>query len=118
MVFHPIDCIDIVRRDYKRVSLVAVPVFVGLSILMNYVCIFFTHYSMGSRTPTDANFLLEAALVIIPLLSWTVAAYAMSAILNGESRFCELLTVSSYGDISSVYPASAQSRILPAILRY
>jgi len=96
MIFHPLDCIDIIKRGHTSAAAWVCPVFIGVTVLVNYVCIFITHYSIGSKTPTDANILLEAAIVAVPLISWVIAAYAMSAILNGESRFTELLTVSSY----------------------
>ena len=96
MIFHPLDCLDILKRDHRLSAVWAAPVFTGITFVVNYVCIFFSHYSMGGKMPIDANILLEAALVAVPLLSWTAAAYAMSAIMSGESRFTELLTASSY----------------------
>jgi streptogramin lyase len=95
MVFHPADATDILKRDFGKRQLWGVPVFLAAAFVMNYICIYFTHYSLGEKTAKEADLLLEATLVVAPLLSWVAAAYALSAITNGESRFAHLLLTSS-----------------------
>lgn len=94
---HPLDSIDILKAQRKKkTAWLAIPIFLLATIAVNYTYIFYAHYSLGSKQPEDANILLEAALVLIPFLSFTVAAYFMSSIMNGESKFKEQLLCYSY----------------------
>lgn len=94
---HPLDSIDILKAQRKKkTAWLAIPIFLLAAILVNYTYIFYAHYSLGGKQPEDANILLEAALVLIPFLSFAVAAYFMSSIMNGESKFKEQLLCYSY----------------------
>lgn len=95
MIFHPLDNIDIIKRDKKR-TLWAVPLFTLLAVVVNYTYIFYAHYSLNSKSPADANILLELAMVLVPFFSWILCAYLISAISSGESTFKELMVASSY----------------------
>ena len=96
ILFHPLDFMDILKRDYTKKSMWAAPALMGITVIVNYVCIYFTHYSLGGRQAVDANILLEMAVIVLPLVSWSIASYAMTAIMNGETHFGEVLTASSY----------------------
>ncbi len=94
---HPLDSIDILKAQRKKkTAWLAVPIFLVAAILVNYTYIFYSHYSLGSKQPEDANILLEAALVLVPFMSFTVAAYFMSSIMSGESKFKEQLLCYCY----------------------
>lgn len=94
---HPLDSIDILKAQRKKkTAWLAIPIFLLATIVVNYTYIFYSHYSLGSKQPKDANILLEAALVLIPFLSFAVAAYFISSIMNGESKFKEQLLCYSY----------------------
>ena len=94
---HPLDSIDILKAEVKKKrSYLAVPLLLALCVIVNYTSVFYTHYSLSSKRPENADFLIEAAIVILPFLSFTVATYFMSSIMNGESKFSEQITAYSY----------------------
>lgn len=94
---HPLDNIDILKvQTKKKTAWLAIPGLLLTTIIVNYTYIFFAHYSLNTKQPNDANILLEAALVLVPFLSFTVASYFMSSIMSGESKFTEQLLVYSY----------------------
>lgn len=92
IVFHPLDCMDIIKREKKQARLWVVPVLYLLAFLVNYAYIFLVHFPLESKNPADASLLLEAAMVIVPLFSWVVGSYLMTAITSGESTFLESLS--------------------------
>ena len=96
IVFHPLDCMDIIKREKKQARLWVVPVLYLLAFLVNYAYIFLVHFPLESKNPADASLLLEAAMVIVPLFSWVVGSYLMTAITSGESTFLESLVASAY----------------------
>lgn len=94
---HPLDNIDILKvQTKKKTAWLAIPGLLLTTIIVNYTYIFFAHYSLNTKQPNDANILLEAALVLVPFLSFTVASYFMSSIMSGESKFTEQMLVYSY----------------------
>lgn len=96
ILFHPIDCFDMIKRERGSFRPLPVIVLYLLTAAMNYLYIFVVHFPLSSKKPTSANVLLELAMVLVPLFTWTVSSYAVTAIINGESRFGELLTAYSY----------------------
>ena len=96
IVFHPADCMVIVKRERDSLPLWQPTLLYLLAITVNYAYIFMVHFLFAEKETTDANLGLECAMVIVPLLTWTVAAYAMTAILSGESKFKEQFTAYAY----------------------
>lgn len=95
-VFHPIDCFDIIKRERGKFKPLPVIAMYLLAVLSNYLYIFIVHFPLSAKKATDANIALEFAMVIVPLFTFSVASYAVTAIINGESRFTELLTAQAY----------------------
>lgn len=95
-VFHPIDCFDIIKRERNKFNPLPVAVLYLLAVLVNYIYIFIVHFPISEKKAVDANIALEFAMVAVPLFTFTVASYAVTAIINGESRFTELLTAYAY----------------------
>ena len=99
ILFHPLDCCDIIKREHREGKREAVwlPVlFYLMAFLVNYLYIFLAHFPLATRDPMEASLWMEAALVIVPLFSWVVCSYAMTSIKNGESTFREVFTASGY----------------------
>lgn len=97
VLFHPMEFFDIVKRERtKKFPWLPVVCLYLLAFLANYSYIFIVNFQLASKEPIDANILLELALVVLPLLSWTVASFAMSSIMNGESRLLEITHATAY----------------------
>lgn len=96
IVFHPIDCLVIIKRERYKFNLLPIVVLNLLAVIVNYLYIFIVHFPLATKDSFDANIGLEFAMVIVPLFTWTVASYAITAIINGESHFTELLTANAY----------------------
>ena len=96
IIFHPIDCLDIIKRESKDFKIGNILLLNLLAVIVNYVYIFIVHFPLSQRNTIDANLGLELAMVVVPLLTWAIASYLITAIMSGESFFVELLTAYSY----------------------
>ncbi|MBR4073085.1 MAG: YIP1 family protein [Clostridia bacterium] len=92
ILFHPIDAFDIIKRERVKFRPIPVIVLYVLAVAVNYLYIFMVHFPLSSKKPVDANIALEFAMIFVPLLTWTVASYLITSIINGESKFTELVT--------------------------
>lgn len=95
-IFHPIDCFDIIKRERGKFKPLPVLILYLSAVLVNYLYIFIVHFPLSGKKVTDANIALELAVVVVPLFTFSVASYAVTAIINGESRFTEMLTAHAY----------------------
>lgn len=93
---HPFDCYDIIKRDTKRFKWYVPLIFYLLVTAVNYSYLFYVHFPLSLRDVTDANILLEAGIVVFPHISWVIASYAMTAIMDGESSFMQQFEAATY----------------------
>jgi len=96
MIFHPMEFLEIIKRERGRFRLMPVICLILLTAACNYTYIFYSNFALSTKQPQEANVFLEIAIVAIPLLTWVVASYATTAVITGECLFTELLTGSSY----------------------
>lgn len=96
IIFHPLDCLDIIKRERKSFKILPSLILYLLTVAMNYVYIFIVHFPLSQKNKFEANIGLELAMVVVPLITWTIASYAITSIINGESHFTELFTAYSY----------------------
>lgn len=96
IIFHPVDCLDIIKRERNTFRIVPSIILYLLAVIANYTYIFIVHFPLSQKSGLDANIGLELAMVAVPLITWTIASYAITSIINGESRFTELFTAYSY----------------------
>lgn len=96
MIFHPIDCLVMIKRERYKFNPLPVFLLYILAVLVNYAYIFMVHFPLAEKKGINANIGLELAMVVVPLFTWSIASYAITAIINGESHFTELLTAYAY----------------------
>ena len=95
IIFHPIDCMEIIKRENKF-NVLKLILFWGLAIVSSVIYEYTVHFPLATKSSDTINILLEAAIVIIPLFSWVLCSYAVTALMDGESTFITQLHVSCY----------------------
>lgn len=91
----PIDCMHIIKRESKFRLWIPV-IFYLIAVLSNYLYNFTVHFPLATKNYESINLILETAIFAVPLFSWVVCSYAMTALLDGESKFTEQFTVSAF----------------------
>lgn len=93
--YHPIDCMEIIKRENKF-RIWELPLFYGIAFISRVLYSYTVHFPLSTKNRDSINILLEAAVLIVPLLSWVICSYAMTALIDGESTFKNQLNVSCY----------------------
>jgi len=68
-------------------------------VIVRIAAIYIVHFPIASTHPRDANIWLETAKMLVPVLSWVVACYAISSISDGETLIGETFAAASYAII-------------------
>lgn len=95
-LFHPIVGFNYMKRDRTKFNYTPIFVILLLMIATKIFSIFVTHYPLATVNTRNANLIVECAVMVVPILSWVVASYAMTTILGGEVMFRECLMACCY----------------------
>ena len=114
---HPVDCFRIVQRDRSRFSFSAILSLYGILIAVRLLFIQTVHYPLQVSDPRYANWIMEAAILLVPLVSLAVCSFAISSIMDGEMMMRESLTAVIYSMMPYIVftmPLSLLSQLLGA----
>ncbi|MBS5479604.1 MAG: hypothetical protein KHX46_00540 [Clostridiales bacterium] len=96
-LFHPIDSLDIIKRERERKrALIPAVVLLLLAFFVNYLYVFIVSFQLQEKEAIDANLLLECGIIGVPLITWVVASFGITSILSGESKLPEIFIASCY----------------------
>ena len=91
-LFHPIDSLDIIKRERERKrALIPAVVLLLLAFFVNYLYVFIVSFQLQEKEAIDANLLLECGIIGVPLIS-----FGITSILSGESKLPEIFIASCY----------------------
>ncbi len=120
MLFHPIVVSEHIKRQrgepqFKRLTVILVLSILALALGVNIFSIYFTHYPLASVSVRKANLLLECGKLFVPVLTWVLASYAMTTILDGATKIGEAMLYNALALVPYVLftvPAVLLSRIM------
>ena len=85
-LFHPIDSLDIIKRERERKrALIPAVMLLLLAFFVNYLYVFFVSFQLQ-----------ECGIIGVPLITWVVASVGITSILSGESKLPEIFIASCY----------------------
>ena len=120
MLFHPIVVSEHIKRQrddakFKRLTVILVLSILALALGVNLFSIYFTHYPLATVSVRKANLLLECGKLFVPVLTWVLASYAMTTILDGATKIGEAMLYNALTLVPYVLftvPAVLLSRIM------
>ncbi|HEY0827467.1 MAG TPA: YIP1 family protein [Bacilli bacterium] len=71
-------------------------VLIGLAIAVRIISLRYLGFSFQTKEPYEISFFIEAGTIIVLWLSWVVANWAVSVILDGEGEFKHILVSSAF----------------------
>jgi len=96
-LFHPIVVTEHIKKQRERkMNWWPVIILLALALMVRVFSIYVTHYPLAAVEVRKANLLLECGKLFVPVLTWVLASYAMTTILDGETLLTETLLFSSY----------------------
>jgi len=114
-MFHPLVGFGYMKRDRTKFNYTPILVILLLMIFTKIFSIFVTHYPLATVNTRNANLIVECAVMVVPILSWVIASYAMTTILSGEVMFRECLMACCYSLIPYIIiqiPLSVATNIM------
>ena len=96
-LYHPIVVTEHIKRHRgEKKNWLPVIVLLVLTLAVRILSIYGTHYPLASVSVRKANLLLECGELFVPVLTWVLASYMMTTILDGETLLSETLLFSAY----------------------
>lgn len=96
-LYHPIVVTEHIKKQRgQRMNWLPVIILLALALGVRILSIYGTHYPLASVSVRKANLLLECGKLFVPVLTWVLASYMMTTILDGETLFTETLLFSAY----------------------
>ncbi len=114
VLFHPVVAFTYIQKERDDFKWYPVPILLGLAVIARLFSLQFTHYPL-SNLGTRPNLIFECATLFVPLISWAIASYLMTTIMDGETLFRESMLASSYALVPYILitvPLTLLSRIL------
>ncbi len=120
MLFHPIVVSEYIKKqrgnaEFKKMSAILVLALLALALGVSIFSIYFTHYPLASVSVRKANLLLECGKLFVPVLTWILASYAMTTILDGATKIGEAMiynTLALTPYVLFTVPAVLLSRVM------
>lgn len=112
---HPVSCFRIIQQDRKHFSFWPVIILYAMLVAVRLIFLQTVHYPLQTTDPRYANWIMECAMLLLPLLSLAVCAFAISSIMDGEMMMRESLTAVAYSMMPCVVfflPLSLLSHLL------
>ncbi|WP_041643709.1 YIP1 family protein [Mahella australiensis] len=96
VVFHPTDGFECIKAQRERFNYLPAIILLFMVIAERVAYIYLTHYPLATLLPRDANIWLEIMRMMLPILTWVVADYAVTTIMDGETLIRETLMATAY----------------------
>lgn len=94
-LFHPCETFENIRYMRGKLKWSPAFIFLGATVIVRIIYMHIVHYPLADIDLLDASYLLEAIKFLLPFITFVVAAYAVTAIMDGEVKFKELFVAGS-----------------------
>lgn len=95
VLFHPLDFFYDIQFNNRSKWHHAVILLV-LTAIVNMLNISWTGYSFEGRLPYQVSVVFETFWILLPWVSWCISNWAVSAILEGEGKFKDIVVSAAY----------------------
>ena len=95
-LYHPLKANVIVKRRRENFHILPVILLFLFAVITRIFQLYFTHYSVATIRPEEANLVLEVAVIILPVITWFISNYALTSIMGGSAKPTEILTGIAY----------------------
>lgn len=96
VMFHPVDAFYYLKSRKQSINYLACFALLFAVVAVRIASIFITHFPIAAIQPRDANIWLETVKLLLPILTWVIACYAITSISDGETRLGEVFAAAAY----------------------
>jgi hypothetical protein len=115
VMFHPVTAFQYMQKNRDEFHTAPIFILLLFAVCVRIFSIYFTHFPLAGVEVRNANLLWECAKIFVPVITWVLASYAMTTILDGETLLREALLAMAYSLVPYVVftvPLTLFSRIL------
>lgn len=115
IVFRPLEVFESIKNGRERLNLIPGVIILFMVLATRLFNILIVHYPLADVDVRNANLMLEAVKLLLPAVTWVIASFAVTAILDGESKLREIFLIASYCMIPYILitlPLTVLSRVL------
>ncbi|WP_274361274.1 YIP1 family protein [Paenibacillus thermotolerans] len=101
VLLHPLDFFYDIQFAGKS-KLISAAIIIVLTVAARVVSLMATGFSYQTREPYQISFIMQAVWIIVPWLTWSIANWGVSTIIDGEGKFIDVLTGSAFAFVPYV----------------
>ena len=98
-----------------KAKIVSAVIVILLTVAVRVVSLMTTGFPFQTREPYQISVFLQAVWIIVPWLTWAVANWGVSAIIDGEGKFVDVLSASAFAFVPYIVfmpPVAALTNVL------
>ncbi len=96
ILFHPVDTFYLIKKDRKELSKTAVFAVLAIAVAIKILYVYTVNFTVSSTSAANANALIEIGVIVLPIMLWAIASYALMTVCGGEATIGETITISVY----------------------
>ena len=96
VLFHPVDTFYLIKKDRKNISKIALLAIMLAAVLMKIIYVYTVNFTVSTTTSAEANAFIEIGIIVLPIILWALASYALMTICGGEATIGEAFAISIY----------------------
>lgn len=96
VLFHPFETFEAVKVNNYRITIWPAVILFVAAFVVKVAYVFVIHYPLASMKVEDANILFEAVKILLAPLTWVIGSFAISSIMDGESKPKEIFLTAGY----------------------
>lgn len=96
ILLHPAETFETIKYNREKLNAWSALIIYILVFLIRIVYILFVHYPLADIDIKNANLFFEAMRSLLPPLVWVLASFAVTSIMDGESKIRDIFIASAY----------------------
>lgn len=89
---HPFDTFRALQASREKFSYVPSAILLMIVLAVRIFSMFIIHYPLSATAAEDINISMEIMKLIIPLVTWAFSMFAVTSIMDGETKVNEAIT--------------------------
>lgn len=96
ILFHPTQGFKVLKEGRDNFKHLPALVLLLLVLLVRVIAIYGTHFPLSLTNPRQTNIINELVKTLLPILTWTIACYGITSIMDGKTLLKEQLLATTY----------------------
>lgn len=91
VLFHPVDTFRMIQADRSRFNYIPPITLLLMAFAARMFYLYQVHFPLSVQDVWQTTVFIEAVKLMLPIITWVVALYAVTAVMAGQCHFREIL---------------------------